>query len=310
MLPHAAVAALAGAVAVAPGVTAVGRSSAADGAVQVAAAAPPAFVVAAAKREAAALGDPDPTSAQYVLTRHRAAVKASSGATVTSNQPVYLIVLTGQFKTGPVGPSPGRPVTGTFATEVLDARTGRDTDFGVGSQRVPIRSLGIVGDLVPYMKGAAVPACSAPDLRATAELQGATGSQLGGVTIANRGTLACALPARPLVALFWRERRLSVETTPFPPGWLGRMNPHWGRRIGVLAPRARVQVILQWFNWCGRTPWGSGRGFHLTVALRVPHQPAPIHATTTELVVPPYCNQKPRAGTGSMVHVSPFVAPS
>lgn len=88
------------------------------------------------------------------------------------------------------------------------------------------------------------------------------------------------------------------------------MNPNWGQHVRVLAPRARAQVILQWFNWCGPTPWGSGRGFHLTVALRIPHRLAPIQATTTELVVPPYCNQKPRAGTGSMLRVSPFVAPS
>jgi len=310
MLPHAALPVLAGALAVVAVVTTIGRSSTADAAVEATAAPPPAFVVAAAKRETAVLGDPDPTSAQYVLTRHRAAVQASSAATVTRNQPVYLIVLTGQFKTGPVGPAPGRVVTGTFATEVLDARTGRDTDFGIGSRRVPIRSLGIVGDLLPYMKGAAAPACSAPDLRATAGLQGATGSQLGGVTISNGGTLACTLPAKPLIALSWRERQLFVRTTPFPSGWLSRMNPHWGHRISVLAPRAGAQVILQWFNWCGPTPWGSRRGFHLTVALRVPHQPAPIHATTTELAVAPYCNRKPRAGTGSMLRVSPFVAPS
>ena len=291
-------------------VTAIGRSSVAGATAEAKAVAPPAFVVAAAKREAAALGDRDPASAQYVLARHRAAALASSGATVTRNQPVYLIVLTGQFKTGPVGPAPGRIVTGRFATEVLDASTGRDTDFGIGSRRVPIRSLGIVGDLLPYMKGAAVPACGAPDLRATAALQGATGSQLGGVTISNAGTLACTLPAKPLIALSWHKRQLFVKTTPFPPSWLSRMNPHWDQRLSLLAPRARAQVILQWFNWCGPTPWGSGRGLHLTVVLRFPHQPAPIHATTAELVDSPFCNQKPRAGTGSTLRESPFVAPS
>jgi hypothetical protein len=310
MLSRAALVVLAGALAVPAVVTAIGGSSAANAAVGATAAPPPAFVVAAAKREAAWLGDPDPTSAQYVLIRHRAAVEASSGATVTSNQPAYLILLTGRFKIGPVGLAPARVVAGRFATEVLDASTGRDTEFGVGSRRVPIRSLGMVGDLLPYIKGADVPACGAPDLRATAELQGATGSQLGGVTVSNRGTLACGLAAKPSISFSWRERQLSVKTTPFPSGWLRRMNPHWSQVIRVLAPRARAQVILQWFNWCGATPWGSGRGFHLTVALRVPNQPAPIRATTLELVVPPYCNQKPRAGTGSVLRVSPFVVPS
>src|SRR5438045_3070978 len=111
MLPYAPLPILVGALAVVA-VTTSGRSSAADAAVRVTAAAPPAFVVAAAKREAAVLGDPDPASAQYVLTRHRAAVQASSTATITTNQPVYLVVLTGRFETGPVGPGPGRIVTG------------------------------------------------------------------------------------------------------------------------------------------------------------------------------------------------------
>lgn len=41
-----------------------------------AAAPPPAFVVVAANRMARGLGDPQPSSAQYVLTRHETAVKA------------------------------------------------------------------------------------------------------------------------------------------------------------------------------------------------------------------------------------------
>lgn len=294
---------------VAAALSAGSRPAAAEGAAR-SAAPPPAFVVAAAIREAAALGDPQPTSAQYVLTRHKAAVQASSGATVVSNQPVYLIVVTGRFQTGPVGPTPGRTVTGTFASEVLDAKTGRDTDFGVGSQPVPIRGLGLVGNLLPYMQGAAVPACSAPDLRRTAFFQGATGSQLGGLTIRNRSSLACRLPAVPLVALSWRGRPLAVRTTAFPPGWLTRMNPQWGRHVTLLPAGARAQVLLQWFNWCGPTPWGRTRGFHLTVALRLPHQPAAIQATTAELVVPPYCNLKPKTGTGSTLRVSPFLNPS
>jgi hypothetical protein len=275
---------------------------------QAAAARPPAFVVAAAKREAAALGDPRPTSAQYVLTRREAAVKASSGATVTSNPPVYLIVLTGRFETGPVGPAPGRIVTGTFATEVLDAATGSDTDFGVGSQPVSIRSLGLVGDLLPYLQGTATPVCSAPDLQATAEFQGATGSLLGGIAVRNRGPLACALPAAPAITLAWRGSRIPVRTSPFPRGWLARMNPRWGHRVSLLAPGARAQMILQWFDWCGRTPWGANRGFRLTVALRVPHQVAPIQTTTADLVAAPYCNARP--GTPSTLRVSPFVSPS
>lgn len=271
---------------------------------------PPAFVVAAATRLAAALGDSQPTSAQYVLTRHKAAVYASSGAIVMSNQPVYLIVLTGHFKTGPVGPPPGgHVVTGSFANEVLDAANGA-TDSGLGSHPVPIRSLGLVGDLLPYMQGTARPACSAPDLHATAGFQGATGSELGGIVVRNDSGLACTLPSPPLVDLSWADRLLPVSTTPFPSGWLRRMNPRWAQSVSVLAPGAKAQVVLQWFNWCGATPWGHDRAIHLTVALRVPHQPAAIEATTSDLVSTPFCNLKPRTGSGSTLRVSPFVETS
>lgn len=276
------------------------------------AAPPPAFVVAAARREAAALGDPNPASARYVLTRRRAAVEASSGASVVANQPVYLIVLRGRFKTGPVGPSPGRIVTGRYATEILSAATGRDTDFSVGPRPVPIGRLGDVGDLLPYMQGHARPACAAPDVRAAVSFQGATGSELGSLTLVSRTTLACTLPSPAVVALSWRAKPLAVKTISFPPGWLSRMNPRWGRRVPVLEPGARSQVILQWFNWCGAMPWRNGRGFHLTVALRVPRQAAAIAATTRDLVTAPYCNLTPRphSGTASTLRVSPFVEAS
>ena len=254
------------------------------------------------------LGDLQPSSAQYVLTRDRTAVKASSGATITANQPVYLVVLTGHFKTGAVGPAPGRVVTGAFASVVLDARTGRDTDFSIGNQRVSIRGLGLVGDLLPYMRGTAHPACSAPDLSTHAAFQGATGSMFGGITVMNRSSLACSLPQTTIVSLSWHGRPLAVTTRPFPPNWLRRMNPQWARPLTVLARGGRAQVILQWFNWCGATPWGQNRGFHLTVGLTIAHQPAAVEATTTDLVAPPYCNQKPPAGTGSHLRVSPFVS--
>jgi hypothetical protein len=257
---------------------------------------------------ARALGDPQPSSAQYVLTRHKTAVKASSGATITANQPVYLVVLTGHFQTGPVGPAPGRVVTGASATVVLDARTGRDTDFSIGNQRGSIRSLGLVGDLLPYMRGTAHPACSAPDLTVHAAFQGATGSMLGGITATNRSSLACTVPQATTVRLSWHGRPLAVTTEPFPPHWLRRMNPQWARPLTVLVPRGRAQVILQWFNWCGATPWGRNRGLHLTVRFTIAHQSTAVEATTTDLVVPPYCNQKPLAGTGSTLRVSRFVS--
>lgn len=273
------------------------------------AAPPPAFVVVAANRMAAALVDKAPTSAQYVLTRHKAAMYASSGGTGTTNQPVYLIVLTGHLETGQVGPAPGTIVAGRFASEVLDAKTGRDTDFSIGPKPIPIRSLGLVGNLLPYMQHKAVPACSAADLRASAAFQGATGSQLGAINMTNTSTLRCALPAAPDISLSWHGHSLAVRTIAFPAQWLDRMNPRWSHRVAVLRPHAHAQVVLQWFNWCGPTTWGASTGLHVTVAVSIPHQPAPILATTRDLVEPPFCNVKPRSGTGSTVRVSPFVSP-
>ena len=120
---------------------------------------PPVVVVVAAEREAVALGDPHPASAVYVLTRRQAAARASSGGTVNSNQPVYLIVLTGRFTTDPVGPYPGRRVHGTIASEVLSAANGRDTDFSIGPKPISTARLGPTGNLLPYLDGAERPAC-------------------------------------------------------------------------------------------------------------------------------------------------------
>jgi hypothetical protein len=270
---------------------------------------PPAFVVVAAKREAAALGDPRPTSAVYVLTRRQAATHASSGASVNSNQPVYLIVLTGSFTTGQVGPAPGRRVHGTVATEVLDARTGQDTDFGVGQIPVSTAQLGVTGNLLPYLNRSKRPVCGVPDLHGSANFQGATGSQLGGLTISNTSSLSCTLPRRAAIAILWHKRPLAIERTPFPPGWLAQMYPHWSTSVHLLKPGQRATVLLQWFNWCGPTPW-SGSSFRPTIELRLPGQPVRQSTTTRDAMAAPFCNARPARGSDSTLRVSPFLPPA
>jgi len=270
---------------------------------------PPAFVVAAAKREAVGLGDPRPSSAVYVLTRRQAATHTSSGATVNSNQPVYLIVLTGSFTTGQVGPAPGRRVHGTVATEVLDARTGRDTDFGVGQSPVSTAQLGATGNLLPYLNGSKRPVCGAPDLHGSANFQGATGSQLGGLTLTNTSSLTCTLPDKAAVSILWHKRPLAIKHTPFPPGWLAQMNPRWRTSVHLLKPSQRTTVLLQWFNWCGPTPW-SASSFSPTIELRIPGQPTPLSTTMHDTMAAPFCNARPAHGTGSTLRVSPFLPPA
>jgi hypothetical protein len=149
--------------------------------------------------------------------------------------------------------------------------------------------------------------CTAADVRATAAFQGATGSDFGGVTVTNRSKTKCSLPAGARVQLSWRRWRLAVRSTPFPTNWLARMNPKWKTAVRTLPPHGRAQVILQWLNWCGRTPWGVHHAFHLTVRVRLPDQHEPVTATTQDLVLPPTCNQTPQAGTGSTLRVSAFV---
>src|SRR5436305_488212 len=63
--------------------------------------------------------------------------------------------------------------------------------------------------------------CLPSQLRAVAGLQGATGSELGGISLLNRGSAACVLPrTAPQVSFIWRGRRLAVQQVSFPPRWL------------------------------------------------------------------------------------------
>jgi len=244
-----------------------------------------------------------------VLTHRQAATHASSGASVNSNQPVYLIVLTGSFMTALVGPPPGRRVHGTVATEVLDARTGRDTDSGVGPTPISTAQLGATGNLLPYLDGSKRPVCGVPDLHGSANFQGATGSQLGGLTLTNSSNLTCTLPSRANISILWHKHALAIERAPFPPGWLAQMNPRWSTSVHLLKQGQGATVLLQWFNWCGSTPW-SGTSFRPTVELRLPGQPAPLSTTMHDTMAAPFCNARPTHGTGSTLRVSPFLPPA
>lgn len=266
---------------------------------------PPAFVVVAAKNGAAALGDPDPTSAFYFRTRRESAVERSSGDSVNSDQQVFLVVITGSFVAKDVSRPFGAPApTGTVASYVIDARTGTVTDFGLAPKAFPLTHLGARGDLMPYLTGKLIAPCAAPVLRANASFGGATGSLLGGMRVTNRDPTSCTLPTSAKVALSWRGQQLAVKSTAFPPGWLASMSSRWKQRVRVLHPHQHAVVVLQWMNWCGSWP-RQQQSFRPTVELFLPASVLPLRATLGYGVRPPFCNHPP-----STLRVSPFVPPS
>jgi hypothetical protein len=74
------------------------------------------------------------SSATIVASRRQAANHAVSGATVNSNQPVYVVTLHGHFiDRGASYPFGHKPPTGETLVLVIDRRSLRTTDYGIGS---------------------------------------------------------------------------------------------------------------------------------------------------------------------------------
>jgi hypothetical protein len=145
--------------------------------------------------------------------------------------------------------------------------------------------------------------CAPDQLRATAGLQGATGSQLGGAVLRNVGTSLCVLPrTAPRVSLAWHGHRLSVRQVLFPKRWLDVEYPSGSTRLNLLRPGERAYVVLQWWNWCGPRPWGNGY-FPGVVEIELPGQAGAIVARLRDTATP-YCNRPP-----STVRVSGFLRP-
>ena len=159
-----------------------------------------------------------------------------------------------------------------------------------------------VGGVARGSAGVGSPKCVPAELRATAGLQGATGSQLGGVSVTNASDHTCALPVTPQVSLVWHGRKLAGRQVAFPPSWSRSEYPHGSTPVRLLGPRRSAFAVLQWWNWCGPRPWGRGylQGF---VQLRLPGQPGSVMARLHETAAP-HCNRPP-----SILRVSPFVPP-
>jgi hypothetical protein len=115
----------------------------------------PPFPYVAIAKGAREMGDPLPTSARWVESRHVTAVSQTMGSGVFGNYRVYVAVITGHFtaRNAPTPPGGNAP-TGTVATFIYNAKTGRDTDLGLSNRHVDLAALGRVHDFLPYLRQA------------------------------------------------------------------------------------------------------------------------------------------------------------
>jgi len=86
------------------------------------------------KDAAKASGDAHPSSVMvYASRRHEANIAAGAGSGVPGSDPVYLVVAQGHFIcTGCTGPAGAAPPRGDVITMVLDRKTLRGLDGGIG----------------------------------------------------------------------------------------------------------------------------------------------------------------------------------
>lgn len=115
------------------------------------AAAPPHFVVSQVRASIARAKDRHPVSAQFVLTRRQAANEVLSGASVNSNQTVYVVAVKGSFTVVRPGPTASGFEHVSVMNFVFDAHTGRETDGGFGRLFPDLSRLGKVHNLLPYL---------------------------------------------------------------------------------------------------------------------------------------------------------------
>jgi len=98
-----------------------------------------------AKEMASGADDPNVTVGDAVLTTQQAAVTATSGSLVNTNQPAYLVQLHGHFTAlGASVPAGAKLPTGTYLSFIVDASSGSVIDWGVSSRKANLFALGSV----------------------------------------------------------------------------------------------------------------------------------------------------------------------
>jgi hypothetical protein len=130
------------------------------------------------------------------------------------------------------------------------------------------------------------PRCDLRTLHASVGLQGATGSMLGGLSVRNPGA-TCTLAGPPVVEFRWHGKRVTPPQKPFDARSFRSIGPFHPSR--TLMRGKPLFVWLQWWNYCGATPWGDG-GFRPVAFLRLKNRPGLLRVRFGELVVPPFCN--------------------
>jgi hypothetical protein len=108
-----------------------------------------AWILKASKR----MGTPMPSTAFWVASRRQEAVRVTSGDWVNSDQPVYVVEITGHFTARDVSvPVGAKSPTGTVATFVIARATDSGLDFGLTTRRSALGKLGHVNDLLPWLR--------------------------------------------------------------------------------------------------------------------------------------------------------------
>jgi hypothetical protein len=91
-----------------------------------------------------------------------------------------------------------------------------------------------------------LPVCTAPSVRASLFLQGATGSLVGSIIFTNRAGFACSLSGRAKI------RMTDVHGRALPMRYVAAKGDMQGAPVGTieLIPGAQAAVLVQWQNWC------------------------------------------------------------
>jgi hypothetical protein len=132
-------------------------------------------------------------------------------------------------------------------------------------------------------------------------MEGAAGSQEGGVTLTNFSSTACSLQGRPVVTLLDENLNPITSGVTFlhsPPGWKadGAPKPD-GWPIVTLHPGDAALVRIRWSNWCP-----DGRPAPLW-RLGIPGSGTVDVTNGFDGVSPPPCNGQDLPST---VEVGPF----
>jgi hypothetical protein len=112
--------------------------------------------------------------------------------------------------------------------------------------------------------------CRVGQLSVSAGFQGATQSLAGGATITNTGRSPCSLPRlQPVVRISLNGETLRIREWPFPYR-ISRGRPV----VHVLTPREQATILMQWWNWCGKTGAATmtlrlGRGLTIVAPQRL-----------------------------------------